>query len=67
MITVKQCLDKCKKIPAGWAAAIAVLAVAAFRWIKKISGLELLGLPAEYDQIKPMAIGIGIFSVLNML
>ena len=66
MITVKQCLDKCKKIPAGWAAAIAVLAVAAFRWIKKISGLEVLGLPAEYDQIKPMAIGVGIFSVLAL-
>ena len=64
--TVKQGLDKCKRIPVGWVAAAAVLAVVAIRWIKKVSGLELLGLPAEYDQIKPMAMGIGIFSVLAL-
>lgn len=61
--TIRQAFGKLKAVPLSWVAAAVVIFAVAFRWVKKISGLELLGLPAEYDQIEPMAIGIAIFSV----
>lgn len=63
MVTMKRGIDKLKTIPLSWPAAAVLVAVLAVRWIKKISGLEGLGIPAEYTQIEPMAIGLAIFSV----
>ncbi|MBQ8814171.1 MAG: DUF2142 domain-containing protein [Lachnospiraceae bacterium] len=65
-VKLKQGVGKLKTIPMGWVAAVMVVLVVAFRWGKKVSGLELLGLPADYDQIEPMAIGIALFSVIAL-
>ena len=61
-LTMKQRLGKLKRIPMGWVAAAAVLLVAALRWSKKISGLELLNLPESYTAIPSMATIMGIIS-----
>lgn len=59
-------METLKKLPLGPITAAVVLLAVALRWVKKISGLDLLGLPGEYDQIEPMAIGIAFFSVLAL-
>jgi len=65
-VKIKQGAEKLKNIPLGWVVAAAVIAAVVFRWVIKIDGLEGLDLPEEYDQIKPMAIGLTVFSAVAL-
>ncbi len=60
---MRQWRDRLKSVPAGYPIALTVVLLLGLRWVKKISGLDEIGIPESYPAIESMAVTMTVLSV----